>query len=171
MSKKSKVLCLVTTLLLGVIPFVSFNESVAASEINTSENVSETSQELYNYLSNSQYVFKEFDKDGNTVFTIYDSDLELMFEEQGLNFVSENGNRVKRGEGVTKLVWHSGFMNVDAYMSKTFLNNVYNYAGASIIWKPIVNAIRAFEGKDYFQFKHGRVYRVRGGAVSSWDYQ
>lgn len=62
-------------------------------------------------------------------------------------------------------------MNVDAYMSKTFLNFVYNNAGASIVWKPIVNAIRAFEGKPYFQFKHGRIYRIRGGWVSSWDYQ
>ncbi len=62
-------------------------------------------------------------------------------------------------------------MNVDAYMSKTFLNNVYNYGGAAIVWKPIVDAIRAFEGKSKFQFAHGRIYRIRGGVVSSWSYQ
>lgn len=152
------------------------SETITNSEleqiIDTNENVAEDLQILYDYLDSSQYVFKEFDKDGNTIFTIYDTDLELIYEEQGLTLNLDENVRVKRGFGVTKLVWYKGFMNVDAYMSKNFLNGLRVGTPVGMTWNTVANIVRSFEGKKgSFSFAHGRVYRIRGGYIRSWSYQ
>ncbi len=166
--KKSKLLCVVASLLLGLIPLVAFGSNVYANNVQDMN-----PDPLEFYEENSEY----FDvwKDGNdTIVTITDNDLKAFLDSKGLDssFIPES-NRVKRSNGVTKIVWHGQARNgnVDIYVSQTWLNNISRAGIGAIMgglgallpgagWGTALGAIGAIISGG--NFKHGRVFVVRG---------
>lgn len=175
--KKSKLLCVVASLLLGLIPLVAFGSNVYANNVQDMN-----PDPLEFYKENSEY----FDiwKDGNdTIVTITDNDLKAFLDSKGLDssFIPES-NRVKRSNGVTKIVWHgqARYGNVDLYVSKTWLNNIskagvgaimgaVGFLFGGLIGSSVVSAISSIISGGNFQ--HGRVFVVRGGVYQYYYLQ